>query len=104
MFIWLTTSFDYYLIQFLVNTFDQVYISAIASSISDILSYIFGGYIYSQLGTRATLALSYGLSTLGGLVILAYGLQHQDKWTFAPLVILAKFGISCTFNILILAH
>ena len=47
MFIWLTTSFDYYLVQFLVNTFDQVYISAIASSISDILSYIFGGYIYS---------------------------------------------------------
>ena len=47
MYVWLTTSFDYYLVLFLINKFEQVYVSAIASSISGILSYIFAGYIYS---------------------------------------------------------
>ena len=47
MYVWLTTSFDCYLVLFLINKFEQVYVSAIASSISGILSYIFAGYIYS---------------------------------------------------------
>ena len=47
MFVWLTTSFDYYLVMFMINKFEQVYVSAIASSVSGILAYIFAGYIYS---------------------------------------------------------
>ena len=46
MFVWLTTSFDYYLVMFMINKFEQVYVSAIASSVSGILAYIFAGYIY----------------------------------------------------------
>ena len=74
IFVWLTTNFDYFLVQFLVNTFDQVYITAIASSMSDILAFVTSGYIYWLIGTRATLSISFGVSTIGGLVILFYGL------------------------------
>ena len=45
-FIWLSTSFNFYLIQFLINTFDQVYESALGSATSEVLAYAFAGLLY----------------------------------------------------------
>ena len=104
IFIWLTSSFDYFLIMFLVNTFQRVYICAIASSISELFAYAISGYFYSYFGAKMTLTVSFAISTVGGVVILAYGLQHEEAWTFVLLVILSKFGIACAMNINFVAH
>ena len=44
--VWLITSFNYYLIMFLVNTFDQIYMTAVFSSMSDVSGIVAGGILF----------------------------------------------------------
>lgn len=74
--VWLTTSFGYYLILSLVNTFDKVYITAFTSSASEITAYIVSGLFYEKIGVKLSLIISFAISTVGGVLILAWGLQH----------------------------
>ena len=53
-FVWLTTSFNFYLIAFLNTSFEQVYLVTIFSCISDMLAYTSGGIILQYLGVRKT--------------------------------------------------
>lgn len=103
-FIWLTTSFNFYLIQFLINTFDQVYTSAIGSSVSEITAYACSAIIYSVLGINRSLFFSFGVAFCGGSALLAYGLAHQQSFIFPVLVLVSKFGIACAFNIIYVSH
>merc|ERR1712087_290522 len=91
-------------IQFLINTFDQVYTSAIGSSISEILAYAFAGVLYQVSGIKSSLFLSFGIAFIGGIAILAYGLANPQSLIFPVLVIVAKFGIACSFNIIYVSH
>ena len=59
--IWLTSSFDYFLITYLVNTFKRVYISALSSSLSELVAYAASGMVYEKFGPRITLASSFGI-------------------------------------------
>lgn len=72
--VWLCSSFGYYLILTLVNTFDHVYISAATSSGSEIVAYIVSGLFYEKIGVKLSYILCFGISTLGGVLILAWGL------------------------------
>ncbi len=75
-FLWLSASFNFYLIQFLINTFEEVYVTAIGSSIADIVAQSIAGYVYERIGIRATISIANGASTVGGLIILFFALQH----------------------------
>ena len=74
--VWLSTSFGYYLILTLINTFDDVYISALTSSFSEMVAYVVSGLFYEKIGVKLSLILSFLVSTLGGILILSWGLQH----------------------------
>ena len=50
--VWLITSFNYYLIQFLVNTFDQIYTTAVFSSVSEMVGIVAGGALFNELGVK----------------------------------------------------
>ena len=76
MVVWLASSFDYYLILFLVNSFEWVYICAFVSSISEFIAYALSGMIYTRMGVSFSLAGSFGIAVIGGIIILAYGLDH----------------------------
>lgn len=104
MTVWLITSFNYYLIQFLINTFDQIYTTAVFSSISEIVGIVAGGALYSSLGIKASISFSYSLALLGAVLVLGYGLAHQDSWLFPVFILIAKFGVSSAFNILYVSH
>ena len=73
-FVWLTASFCYYLILTLINTFDDVYVTALVSSFSEIAAYILSGLFFERIGVKLSLILSFALSGLGGILILAWGL------------------------------
>ena len=103
-FIWLSVSFNWYLLQFLVNTFENIYATGLGASASDIVAYALSGLIYEKLGIKLTIAICYASSTIGGLIILFYGLSHQETWIFPILITLTKFGISCSFNVVYVAH
>ena len=102
--VWLSTSFGYYLILTLINTFDKVYVSALTSSFSEMCAYVISGLFYERVGVKLSLILSFSISTIGGVLILAWGLQHQDSNLFFVFFLLAKFGITCTFNINFVAN
>ena len=74
--VWFATSFNYYLIQFLLSTFKDEYIASDASATSDILAFAVSGVIFHYLGVKITFFLCFSTATVGGLLILAYGLQH----------------------------
>ena len=72
--IWTTSIFDYYFIGFLVVTFEEIYLSALLSSIADLFAYGFSGAVYKLLGIKLSFIVCYGVSSLGGLIILCWGL------------------------------
>ena len=103
-FIWLTASLDFYMINFLVNTFEQVYICALASSLSDFVAEALSAVIYTKLGAKWTYSSYFISSCVGGIVILAVGLSHQDSWSFIVLILLSKFGITSAINVVYMGH
>ena len=103
-FIWLISMTNYYLILYLVNTFEKVYICSIASSFSEMCAYLVSGYVYDYFGAKKTYIGSFGMAFVGAVFIVTIGLQHQTSWTFVLMVIFAKFGIVCTQNINYAAH
>lgn len=102
--IWLVTSFGYNLLLTLTNTFSEVYFSSLISSLADIAGYIVTGLFTEKIGVEVSLKASFISSTVGGLIILLWGLQHQESNWFFICFLFTKFGISCAFNIIYMAN
>ena len=98
--VWLTTSFGYYLLLSLVNTFDNVYETAVIGSIAEVVAYAVSGLFYEKIGVKLSLVLAFAISTLGGILILAYGLDHESDPGFYIIFLFTKFGVSCLWNII----
>lgn len=104
VFVWLITVFNFYLIGFLVNTFDQIFYSSIAAGLSEFFAQAASGYLFEKIGVRQSLCISYTISAIGGFMMFFYGLNHQGDWIFPLLVLVMKFGISGAFNITYVCH
>ena len=102
--VWLSTAFGYYLILTLINTFDNVYATGLTSSASEMVGYVLSGLFAEKVGVKLSLIVSFLISTVGGVLILAWGLQHQDSPLFFVCFLLTKFGVTCTFNINFVAN
>ena len=102
--IWLASSFGYYLVLSLINTFDAIYVTGITSSVSEMIAYVLSGLFYEKIGVKLSYILSFAVSTVGGVLILAWGLDHQSSNWFFVFFLMAKFGITCCFNINYLAN
>ena len=74
--IWLATSFGYFLVLSLINTFDDIYMTGITSSVSEMFAYVIAGLFYEKIGVKLSYILSFTISTFGGILILAWGLDH----------------------------
>ena len=74
--IWLASSFGYYLVLSLINTFDAIYVTGITSSVSEMIAYAVSGLFYERIGIKLSYILSFAISTIGGVLILAWGLEH----------------------------
>lgn len=73
-FVWLSTSFNNYLLLFLTSSFTEEYQIGISFGIADLLSYAVSGILYKFLGARFSLIIAFGIATFGGLIVCAYGL------------------------------
>ena len=100
VFIWSTCSINFYTIMYLVNTFENVYASAISISVADVTAYAASGFLVEKLNVKKSLFCSLLLSALGGFIILVYGLDHQESTMFPILFFVTKLGISSAFGIL----
>ena len=102
--VWLTASFGYYLIATLINMFDDPYETALTSAGSEMLAYLISGLFYERIGVKTSLILSYAISTVGGIAILSWGLQNDGSVLFLLQFLMAKFGVTCAFNITFAAN
>ena len=103
-FIWLTTSYNSFLIAYLLNNLDQVYINYVFTSISSFVGYSIGGYLYLSFGLKLSLGGAYLVQILAGVASLAFGLQHQNGWIFLIIWQFLQFGISTGFQVLYTSH
>ena len=72
--IWLTSSFGYYLIATLNNMFPNPIETTMTSAFAEMMAYLVSGLVYERIGVKLSLILSFGISTIGGIIILAWGL------------------------------
>ena len=108
-FSWLASSFNYYMVGFLLKYFPgNVYVNGAVSAISEVVATILAGVIYEKLGCKKAFVFMYALSTVGGVGIVIYemsvGFYKNDTeltsgWFFPFLVLFAKFGISSAFTL-----
>jgi len=117
--VWLTSSFNYYLVSSLLKYFPgSIYTNAAISACSELISLSFSGIVFKQLGIKWCLMFFFMLSALGGVSILVYNFAtnsfgDQDEFAlfeqvpsylFPVLVLLAKFGTSAGFNLSYVAN
>lgn len=109
MLCWLTASFNYFMLSFLIKYFPgNIYANGLMSSISEMSGDLTIGLIYAKIGTKATYYTTLGLATLGGLGMVYYELStgffgdnpdHRAAWMFPALVLICKFGTSAVYNV-----
>ena len=71
---WLSCCFNFFMMGFMVNTFEQEYLSGIASSGADAVAYIIAGVLYSRLSLKKMLFIGNLIAAIFGFLILSYGL------------------------------
>ena len=102
--IWLTAVFNYFMLKFLINTFQQVYVTGLLSSFSGLFAYWHGGLLYKQLGLQRSLTLCFSISLLASLAIFFHGLNHQKSSLFPLEIVAAEYGVAASFTIIYVAH
>ena len=102
--VWLSAAFNHYLISFLLTSFEKVYLSTVTSSLGEMSAYVLGGVIYKKIGLKLSLSVSFAFAAFGGLLLLFYGLQHQDSAMFPLFIIIAQLGVSASFNIVYISN
>ena len=100
----ITCMFNFYLLSYLVNLFEQVYVTGILVMSADIISQVIAGCIFEKLGAKVSLASFYAISGIGGIVMLLYGLQHTDSVAFPIIFLICRFGISGVFLLLVASN
>jgi hypothetical protein len=95
---WGVSSLDYYLITFFMKYLPgSIYANTAVSSISEIAAYICSGLFFKTLGGKVAFIISFTVAAVGGLCILFF--KDEQGLMIALFVLLAKFGISCAFNL-----
>ncbi len=69
-----TSLFNFFLLVYIVTTFEQVYLSQFVGLISELVANFAAGLVLYYLGTRKTLAVFYVIMILGAILMLFYGL------------------------------
>ena len=103
-FVWLTVVFNYYLLKFMINTFEQVYTTGLLSSLTGLAAYWHGGILYKRLGLKMSITVSMVISFSATVVIILIGLHFQSHWTFPIMVVFAEYGIAASFTIIYVSH
>lgn len=106
---WLASSFNYYMVGFLLKYFPgSIYVNGSISSLSELAAGLTAGLIYAKFGVKKSLVISFGIAAVGGFGILWYEIATDfysgdqsdvSSFLFPTLVLFAKFGISLAFTI-----
>jgi len=86
--------FNFNLLNFLTNRFEQVYLIGVMSLSSEIFSIFFAGLLLEKIGTKASLISCFVVSAAGGIAMVSHGLDHTDTIAFPIIFLVCRFGVS----------
>ena len=73
LFLWIASTFDYYLINFQLKYIDgDIYTNTIVSSVSEVTAYLVSGAVYDKIGARVTFIGSYIIGIIGSLFYILF--------------------------------
>lgn len=101
-FMWVASSFSYYLISFQLKYIEgDFFVNTAVSSLTEAPAYLISGLLYDKIGIKGVLVGSYIISVVGGVLLLSL----QSFTSIVPvMILLAKFGVSSTFNMCYLGN
>ena len=98
--LWSVSSLNYYLITFFMKYIPgNLYVNTSVSTISELIAYVFSGFVYQTFGGKKAFIVSFALSATGGFLI---AFIPAGGYLIATFVLIAKFGISFAFNLVYL--
>ena len=93
---WSTSSFDYYLLTFLLKYIPgNIYVNTAVSCSAEIAANLISGFILKAIGIRPSFVIAYVVATAGGLLMT---FCYSSSNAMAVFVLLSKFGIAFAFN------
>ena len=104
LFCWISTGFNSYTITYLLNQLGQEYINYVCTSITALIAFGSGGFIFMKVGIKLGLGGCYLCALFGGIVALLYSLKHQQSPYFIIFWQFVQFGVSGSFQILYVSH
>ena len=101
--VWVASSFNFYLINFQLKYIKgNIFVNTFTSALSEVPATILAGVLYQKIGIRITLVLMFTVAIVGSVSLLVLG---NDRIDLIPIfILLAKSGVSGTFNICYLAN
>jgi hypothetical protein len=101
--VWIASSFNFYLISFQLKYIKgDVFVNTFVSAGSELPAIIIGGLMYQKVGLRFTLCLFFCIALSGSICLLILSDLRED---LIPIfILLAKAGVSGTFNLCYLAN
>ena len=101
--VWIASSFNFYLINFQLKSIKgNVFLNTFVSALSEIPAIAIGGILYAKIGIKLTLVGAFGIAIIGSTSLVILGNNNVD---LIPIfILLAKSGVSATFNICYLAN
>ena len=74
--IWLSTAFSQFLLRNLASTVEQVFLSAVFASVSELVACATAGIVFQFAGIRISLAIAFAIAFIGSVSIVGYGMDH----------------------------
>jgi len=71
-----TTLCSFYLQDYLVTHFDQIYSTAFISLVFELIASLISGMVMEKFGIRTSFFVFYCAAALGGILMLSYGLDN----------------------------
>ena len=103
-FVQITCLFNFHLLSYLTNLFEQVYLTGIMSCSSEFVAYLMAGLILEKLGAKTALITCYVIAAIGSILMIAYGLDHTEDISFPIIFLIGRFGISGVYILFIAAN
>jgi len=100
----ITCLFNFHLLAYLTNLFEQVYVTGIMAVSSEFVAYLVAGYVLEKLGAKVSLMTCYTIAGVGGVLMLTYGLHHTDSIAFPIIFLVCRFGVAGVYILFIAAN
>lgn len=95
-FLWSISSFNYYLITFYMKYVPgDIFVNTTASSLSENSSYVVSGLLLNKIGIKMCYITALAIAIVGGVCLVLFPVGGLMEALF---ILIAKFGISWSFN------